>query len=543
MIITGTTYSVSHYEEYKKTGNSNIFEEVIDSMILYGIAGMNDSFRNAISNLPIEDKRMAILSLLDKDLNLFKKIKALTNKSINRLEHIKDIILMLREYVKVGEVEKKKFGEVMTPLELVKEMLATLPEEVWSNPNLKWLDPANGTGPYPSVVIYKLMRGLEEWEPDTEKRYKHIIENMIYTCELQAKNVFLWLCVADPFDQYNTNTYWGSFLDDGFDKHMKEVWGVEKFDIVIGNPPYNDDFTSTGDNKLYLLFISKILNSILIENGLLCFITPKKAIENLIDLSKNRNYIQNHKIVEYLAIDSPSRYFKVGSSFCFYTIKNKAFNNEKTTIEYLDFDKNIKSTKANIYLWPKLPKYFDDTTISILNKTVFNKQGKFDFKIMKRENNSNFRIRKEQISKGVIKLEEDLEFKYKILDKLKTKGITYYFINHKLVDHDKKKVIISRGGSYPCPLYDKNGEFSCSDNLLYILINNDENGKKMVDFINSKLIKFLEECMTKGSDMDFSWSICNIKKIDISIIKSNNDIYDLFKLDEREINLIENIIK
>ena len=130
-------------------------------------------------------------------LDLFLKIKALINTDIGKMDHIKDVILMLRKYVKVGEVEKKKFGEVMTPLELVKEMLATLPEEVWSNPNLKWLDPANGTGPYPMWVIFRLMKGLEEWEPNEEKRYKHIVENMIYVCELQPKNMFfVWIMIS-----------------------------------------------------------------------------------------------------------------------------------------------------------------------------------------------------------------------------------------------------------------------------------------------------------------------------------------------------------
>jgi type I restriction-modification system DNA methylase subunit len=262
MEITGLTYSAEHYIHYEKHGDKNYFEEIVDKMILEGISGMNDSFREAIKALPKDKKRMTILSLLDKDLNLFKRIKALSDKEINRMDHIKDVILMLREYVKVGEVEKKKFGEVMTPLELVKEMLATLPEEVWSNPDLKWLDPANGTGPYPTMVIYKLMNGLKEWEPDDAKRYKHIVENMIYVCELQPKNMFLYLCAIDPFDTYKLNVYTGSFLDEGFDYHMKNVWGVEKFDIVMGNPPYNDDVTSTGDNKLYLLFISKIFNNI-----------------------------------------------------------------------------------------------------------------------------------------------------------------------------------------------------------------------------------------------------------------------------------------
>ena len=252
------TYSAKHYEHYSINGDKNYFEEIIDMMIMDQVMGMNETFRLAISNLPKDEKRMAILSLLDKDLNLFKKIKALTNKSINRMEHIKDVILMLRQYVKVGEVEQKKFGEVMTPLELVKEMLKTLPEEVWSNPNLKWLDPANGTGPYPAMIIFRLMSGLKDWEPDEEKRYRHIVENMIYVCELQPKNMFLYLCAVDPFDIYKLNIYTGSFLSDGFDKHMKEVWGIEKFDVVVGNPPYqssSDDIR--GSKSIYNIFVDK----------------------------------------------------------------------------------------------------------------------------------------------------------------------------------------------------------------------------------------------------------------------------------------------
>jgi hypothetical protein len=241
----GLTYSMA-FEEYQITKNNNLFEEVIDRMML---DGFSPEFSSKIMSLPLKDKRMAILSLLDRDRDLFLKIKGLINNDIGKMVHIKDVIQMLRKYVKVGEVEKKKFGEVMTPLELVKEMLANLPEEVWSNPNLKWLDPANGTGPYPTWVIFRLMKGLEKWEPNEEKRYKHIVENMIYVCELQPKNMFLYMCAVDPWDIYKLNIYTGSFLSEGFDKHMKEIWGFDKFDIVMGNPPYK--------RKLNLKFLNK----------------------------------------------------------------------------------------------------------------------------------------------------------------------------------------------------------------------------------------------------------------------------------------------
>ena len=46
------------------------------------------------------------------------------------------------------------------------------------------------------------MKGLQTWEPNDEKRYKHIMENMIYVCKLQVKNVFLYMYAFDPEDKY-----------------------------------------------------------------------------------------------------------------------------------------------------------------------------------------------------------------------------------------------------------------------------------------------------------------------------------------------------
>lgn len=298
MEITGVTYSVAHYEHYNQHGDSNYFEEIVDKMILDQVVGMNESFRRTIEGLSRDKKRMAILSLLEKDRSLFKKIKALIDKDINRMDHIKDVVLMLREYVKIADVEKSKFGEVMTPLDLIKEMINILPNETWSNPNLKWLDPANGTGPYPIMVIYKLMNGLKDWEPDDEKRYKHIVENMIYVCELQPKNMFLYMCAVDPFDKYKLNVYTGSFLEKEFDYHMKTVWNIQKIDIVIGNPPYQDEMiTKKGSAKpLYNLFTEK---SIDISN-IISFITPSRWFAGGKGLDIFRNKMMSRKDIKII---------------------------------------------------------------------------------------------------------------------------------------------------------------------------------------------------------------------------------------------------
>ncbi len=82
--------------------------------------------------------------------------------------------------------KRKKYGQVFTPQFLVDDMLNTLPEEVWYNPEYKWLDPCAGRNVIFPITIYKrLMKTLKEWEPDTKKRDKHIWDNMIYMVEIQ----------------------------------------------------------------------------------------------------------------------------------------------------------------------------------------------------------------------------------------------------------------------------------------------------------------------------------------------------------------------
>jgi len=323
-------YNDAHYDEYKKTKNKNLFEEVIEKMMLESC--YDESFQPYIEEIreiiakkmPVHKKRFAILCILDKNRNLMRKAKIYQDGNISMMEHIKDYVQILRKYVRVSEVEKKKFGEVMTPIELVTEMLNKLPREVWSNPNLKWLDPCNGVGPFGALVVAGLMKGLAKWETDEEKRYKHILENMVYVCELQPKNMFLWLSLMDPQDRYEMNVYCGSFLDGGFDKHMKEVWGVDKFDIVVGNPPYQETSNSTekssdqGRKKLWMRFIEKVMSI----TDLMLFVTPNNWLSKTCYLNE---FFQKHLISAQ--IDSSflqSTYFsEVGSTFSYYLLSNK----------------------------------------------------------------------------------------------------------------------------------------------------------------------------------------------------------------------------
>jgi hypothetical protein len=74
-------YTEEDYYKYKETRNYNLFEEVIDNMILDGISieGLNDTLREKIRNFPLHSKRLAILSILDHAVNRNDKSKFTTH--------------------------------------------------------------------------------------------------------------------------------------------------------------------------------------------------------------------------------------------------------------------------------------------------------------------------------------------------------------------------------------------------------------------------------------------------------------------------------
>lgn len=157
------------------------------------------------------------------------------------IDSSKSISKAFQAFVENTGTKAKEFGEVLTPLSLVDDMLDKLPDEVWSDSSLTWLDPCAGSGTYAIRIISRLMVGLAEQFPQPAARYKHIINNMLYFTELQVDRAFLLTLLFDPlsFNKININIYNGSFLDEGFDNHMRDVWELTGFDIVIGNPPYN----------------------------------------------------------------------------------------------------------------------------------------------------------------------------------------------------------------------------------------------------------------------------------------------------------------
>ena len=308
-------------------------EKLVDNIIINDIIKTYPELKKLIETCSPYEVRGKILSVLDprNDLHYDYKEFHELNLESEELKYLDEIAVTLRNYVRVADVEKKTLGEVMTPIPLVEDMLDTLPKEVWSNKDLKWLDPCAGVGTFPSIVVQRLMKGLKKVIPNKNKRYRHIIENMIYVCELQAKNMFIFHCIFDRPNIFEMNTYCGSFLDENFDNHMSNVWGVEKFDIVIGNPPYqtsNEGQTKT--NPIWQFFVEKSI-FILSEGGYLNMVHPSgwrnldgkfKKVQKLMT-SKQIQYVKFHTFKDGL------KTFGAKINYDFYCLKNKNRNKSK----------------------------------------------------------------------------------------------------------------------------------------------------------------------------------------------------------------------
>ena len=119
----------------------------------------------------------------------------------------------------------KKFGEVFTPKHIVDKLLDGID---YSNPDLTICEPSFGDG----RILLEVKTRLLEYHSE-----EHIMNNMLFGIEIQEAWYRETLERLNP-NNYNHNLLCCSALNfEGIFNPLKD-W-INKFDYVLGNPPYN----------------------------------------------------------------------------------------------------------------------------------------------------------------------------------------------------------------------------------------------------------------------------------------------------------------